>query len=116
KRKLNFQSSKISHISLTQNYHPYRLDYVTPRFLRNLLFLSLLFLQKKFQFYRTPVLCLYSVKDQIVSYQHGIFLRDHVFSSVKNLKLYQETYHNLFHDIEKERVLQDIYQWLEQQK
>lgn len=72
-------------------------------------------MQKNFQFYRTTVLCLYIAKDQIVLYQHGIFLIDRIFSLVKNLKLFQETYHNLFHDIEKETFLQYILQSLEQQ-
>ncbi|MDV3167164.1 MAG: alpha/beta fold hydrolase [Vigna little leaf phytoplasma] len=116
KIKLNFNSKKIIHNSLKQNYFPYRLDYVTPRFLRNLLFLSISFLQKKIKSYVTPILCLYGLQDKIVRYDNGSYLIKNILSKDKNLILYQKSYHNLFHDIEKDKILIDIYLWLEQRK
>ncbi|MDO8057269.1 alpha/beta fold hydrolase [Candidatus Phytoplasma gossypii] len=112
RKKLNFKSSKISHIPLDIDYQPYRLESVSYRLLRNLLVLSMRYLKKNFSSYVTSVLLLYSIKDQIIPYQNGIYLLDSIQSNDKQLKLYQETYHNLFHDIEKFQICNDILVWL----
>ncbi|MFW8664442.1 serine aminopeptidase domain-containing protein, partial [Candidatus Phytoplasma citri] len=77
-----------------------------------LLVLSMRYLKKNFSSYVTSVLLLYSIKDQIISYKNGIYLLDSIQSNDKQLKLYQETYHNLFHDIEKFQICNDILVWL----
>ncbi|MDV3165026.1 MAG: alpha/beta hydrolase, partial [Candidatus Phytoplasma australasiaticum] len=69
-------------------------------------------LNKNFSSYLTPVLLLYGIQDKIISYKNGIHLLDSIKSKDKNLKLYHETYHNLFHDIEKSKICNDIILWL----
>ncbi|EMR14436.1 MAG: alpha/beta fold hydrolase [Sweet potato little leaf phytoplasma] len=112
RKKLNFNSSKIAHFPLGKGYHPYRLESVSYRLLRNLLVLSMRYLNKNFSSYLTPVLLLYGTQDKIISYKNGIHLLDSIKSKDKNLKLYHETYHNLFHDIEKSKICNDIILWL----
>ncbi|MDV3158213.1 MAG: alpha/beta hydrolase, partial [Pigeon pea little leaf phytoplasma] len=58
------------------------------------------------------VLLLYGIKDKVVSYQNGIYFLDSIHSKDKQLKLYHETYHNLFHDIEKFQICHDVLVWL----
>ncbi|MDO7983619.1 MAG: alpha/beta fold hydrolase [Pigeon pea little leaf phytoplasma] len=112
RKKLNFSSSKISHIPLDIEYCPYRLESVSYRLLRNLLVLSMRYLKKNFSSYLTSVLLLYGIKDKVVSYQNGIYFLDSIHSKDKQLKLYHETYHNLFHDIEKFQICHDVLVWL----
>ncbi|KAB8121772.1 MAG: alpha/beta fold hydrolase [Candidatus Phytoplasma cynodontis] len=113
KKKLNFSSPYISHIPLNQGYYPYRLDYVAIRLLRNLLLLNLMYLKKNISAYFTNVLFLYSIKDKIVPYGNieDFFIK--ISSKDKTLFSYTESYHNLFHDIEKEKALEDVLLWLE---
>ncbi|WBL31448.1 alpha/beta fold hydrolase [Candidatus Phytoplasma sacchari] len=113
-KKLNFYSPNISSILLKEDYFPYHLDFVTPRLLRNLLFLNLIYIQKKINFYSTAVLFLYSVQDKIVSHKNIDIFFDQIVSKDKKLCSYLKSYHNLFHDIEKEKVLKDIFLWLEE--
>ncbi|KXT29175.1 alpha/beta hydrolase fold family protein [Candidatus Phytoplasma oryzae] len=113
KKKLNFNSSKITYIPIKKGFYPYRLDFVTPRLLRNLLFLSLIYLEKKINFYLTTVLFLYSLKDEIVFSENINVFFDKIMSKDKSLYFYEKSYHNLFHDIEKDKIFQDIFLWLE---
>lgn len=113
KKKLNFNSFKIVNSFVRYPKNPYRLEYVTSRLLRNLLFLSLRYLKQKLYLYKVPVLFLYGLEDQIVSYRNGIYLFNNVLSKDKKIKIYNKTYHNLFHDIESEKILNNIIEWLD---
>ncbi|MBP3059378.1 alpha/beta fold hydrolase [Texas Phoenix palm phytoplasma] len=112
KKKLKFYDN-ISNNLFFQEYYPYRLNFVTYRLLRNILFLSLEYLNKNFFSYLTPVLFLYSYKDSVVSFLDGKFIYEKIFSKDKKLKLYQESQHNLIHNIEYKIVFNDILNWLE---
>ncbi|MDO8168228.1 alpha/beta fold hydrolase [Candidatus Phytoplasma melaleucae] len=112
KKRVNFSSGKIAHFPLDDGYYPYRLEYVSYRLLRNLLILSINYLKKRFFLYKTPILFVYSITDPIVSYKDGILISNNVFSQDKTLILYKNSYHNLFHDIELQKVLQDTLTWL----
>ncbi|MFB5029655.1 MAG: Monoacylglycerol lipase [Candidatus Phytoplasma pruni] len=113
-RKLNFLSNKIAHTPIYKGYFPYHLEYVTPRLMRNLLVLSPQYLQKRLSFYVGSVLFLYSIQDKIISFKNGSFLFEKVPSKDKKLILYQESYHNLFHDIEAAKAFEDTVLWLDQ--
>jgi alpha-beta hydrolase superfamily lysophospholipase len=115
-KNLNFSSQNISHFDLNKDYNPYRLNYVTPRLLRNLLVLSPKFLKKKINCYLTPILILNSLKDKIAPYKDTDIFFNQIISKDKSLYFYKESYHNLFHDIEKKKVLKDIFLWLEKRK
>jgi alpha-beta hydrolase superfamily lysophospholipase len=112
--KLNFLSNKIAHMKIYDGYFPYHLEYVTPRLMRNLLVLSPQYLQKRLSLYLGSVLFLYSIQDKIISFKNGSFLFSKVPSKDKKLILYQESYHNLFHDIEAIKVFEDTVLWLDQ--
>ncbi|WCA22502.1 alpha/beta hydrolase [Candidatus Phytoplasma oryzae] len=113
KKKINFSSKNICSIPLEEGYYPYRLNFVTLRLLRNLLFLNLIYLQNKIHLYSANVLFLYSIQDKIVSHKNIDYFFNKIMSKDKTLYFYQKSFHNLFHDIEKEKVLEDIFIWLE---
>ncbi|MES1200299.1 MAG: lysophospholipase [Pseudomonadota bacterium] len=60
-----------------------------------------------------PVLILHGKMDKATKYQGSQFFFDTAGSKDKTLKLYDQGYHDLLNDTEKETVMGDIKTWLE---
>lgn len=62
---------------------------------------------------RTPVLVLHGAADRIADPEGSRRLFERLASSDKRLEIYPDGFHELLHDVEAERVTQDVARWLE---
>ncbi|HKP67803.1 MAG TPA: lysophospholipase [Pyrinomonadaceae bacterium] len=62
--------------------------------------------------FTTPVFIIHGTEDKATRYQGSQYFYDHAGSSDKTLKLYEGHYHDLLNDIDKEIVMKDILEWL----
>ncbi|WP_162140086.1 alpha/beta fold hydrolase [Haploplasma axanthum] len=69
-------------------------------------------LKKNFKNYRVPLLVIHSKKDPIVSYDNSQNTYNKAATKDKEIILYENSYHNLFNDIEKDLILNDILNWV----
>jgi len=60
-----------------------------------------------------PLLILHGTADRLADPEGSKRLYAHASSNDKTVKLYEGFYHEILNDPEKERVLNDIVQWLE---
>jgi len=69
-------------------------------------------LKREFQFITLPVLILHGTLDKAAKSSGSQFFYDTAASTDKTLKLYDGHFHDLLHDVGKERVMADIQDWL----
>jgi acylglycerol lipase len=69
-------------------------------------------LKKDFSLITLPVLILHGTKDNAAKYGGSQFFYDHVGASDKTIKLYEGHYHDLLNDVDKEKVMTDIENWV----
>ena len=69
-------------------------------------------LKKEFLLITLPVLILHGTNDKATKYSGSQFFYDHAGASDKTLKLYEGHYHDLLNDVDKEKVMADIQEWV----
>ncbi|MBS1599820.1 MAG: lysophospholipase [Bacteroidetes bacterium] len=69
-------------------------------------------LKKEFSLITLPVLILHGTSDKATKYGGSQFFYDHAGASDKTIKLYEGHYHDLLNDMEKEKVMADIQEWV----
>jgi alpha-beta hydrolase superfamily lysophospholipase len=69
-------------------------------------------LKKDFALITLPVLILHGTNDKAAKYSGSQFFYDHAGASDKTIKLYEGHYHDLLNDVDKEKVMADIVEWL----
>ena len=69
-------------------------------------------LKKEFPLITIPVLILHGTKDNATKYSGSQFFYDNAGASDKTFKLYEGHYHDLLNDIDKEKVMADIQEWV----
>jgi len=69
-------------------------------------------LKKEFSLIKLPVLILHGTKDKATKFSGSQFFYDNAGATDKTLKLYEEHYHDLLNDTDKEQVMADIQQWV----
>lgn len=62
--------------------------------------------------FTTPVFIIHGTADKATRYQGSQYFYDHAGSTDKTLKLYEGHYHDLLNDVDKEIVMKDILEWL----
>ncbi|MEJ6593990.1 lysophospholipase [Parasphingorhabdus sp.] len=62
-----------------------------------------------------PLLLLHGGKDSLAAAEGSMFLESHISSSVKTLTIYPELFHEIFNEPEKDKVLNDMTDWLDKQ-
>ena len=60
-----------------------------------------------------PLLMLHGGKDSLAAADGSRFLDAHVSSPDKMLKIYPELFHEIFNEPEKDKVLNDMTDWLD---
>tara|TARA_R110001599_G_scaffold42137_4_gene127095 strand:+ start:27810 stop:28673 length:864 start_codon:yes stop_codon:yes gene_type:complete len=60
-----------------------------------------------------PLMMLHGGKDSLAAAEGSRFLDDHVSSTTSTLKIYPELYHEIFNEPEKDQVLNDMTDWLD---
>ncbi|MDO8168260.1 alpha/beta fold hydrolase, partial [Candidatus Phytoplasma melaleucae] len=108
---------RLSRIPLGEEMKEYRIFSVTPRFLRNIMCLSIDYFQENLinnSFcYPKPILLLHGQKDSVILYENSQEMFNIIQTPDKDLKLYPESFHNLFNDLDYQEVQQDVLEWLE---
>lgn len=69
-------------------------------------------LKKEFPLITLPVLILHGTKDKATKYSGSQFFYDNAGAADKTLKLYEGHYHDLLNDLDKEKVVADIQEWI----
>ena len=69
-------------------------------------------LKKDFSLITIPVLILHGTDDHAAKYSGSQFFYDHAGATDKTIKLYEGHYHDLLNDVDKEKVMADIGEWL----
>jgi acylglycerol lipase len=69
-------------------------------------------LTENFPKFTVPVLIIHGTADKATQPRGSQYFYDHAASSDKRLKLYEGHYHDLLNDIDKEKVMADILNWL----
>ena len=69
-------------------------------------------LKKEIPLITLPVLILHGTKDNAAKFSGSQFFYDHTGASDKTLKLYEGYYHDLLNDLDKEKVMADIKEWV----
>ena len=69
-------------------------------------------LKKEIPLITLPVLILHGTKDNAAKYSGSQFFYDYAGASDKTLKLYEGHYHDLLNDIDKEKVMADVLEWV----
>lgn len=59
-----------------------------------------------------PVLLMHGTEDHLTNVEGSKMLYEKATSSDKTLKLYEGFYHELLNEVEKEKVMQDIVEWI----
>lgn len=71
-------------------------------------------LKEEFPKITLPVLILHGTEDKATKFSGSQFFYDTAGSTDKTLKLYEGHYHDLLNDIDKEIVMNDILQWIDE--
>lgn len=69
-------------------------------------------IEKNIKSYNYPCLITHGEKDKIVPKEASIYLYRRISSSDKEIKIYDDLYHEIFNENEKDKVLSDIINWL----
>jgi alpha-beta hydrolase superfamily lysophospholipase len=69
-------------------------------------------LKKEFPLITLPLLILHGTLDKVTKPSGSQLFYDTAGAADKTLKLYEGHYHDLLHDLDKERVLDDITRWI----
>ncbi len=69
-------------------------------------------LKKEFSQITLPVLILHGTADKATKYSGSEFFYNNTGASDKTLKLYEGHYHDLLNDLDKEKVIADIKEWI----
>jgi alpha-beta hydrolase superfamily lysophospholipase len=69
-------------------------------------------LKNEFSLITLPVLILHGTSDKATKYSGSQFFYDNAGSTDKTIKLYEGHYHDLLNDLDKEKVMADIQEWI----
>jgi len=111
KRWTNFADEKLSHNAHNLN-DPLNLKYFRVDLIYQTLIKGLSKLINNFNKINLPLLFLYGKKDLLVPLEKSLESHNKFGSKNKRFITYDESKHDLLHDIEKEKVLNDIVNWL----
>lgn len=112
KLQTNFHDTKlVTDGSYTKD--AYDLDYVSLNITTAVLVKGIRKLKKNYIKYITPALFLYSEQDLLVPKSNGEYILNNISSKDKELIIYEKSKHNVFNDIEKETIWNDITKWID---
>lgn len=95
---------------------PYRLRYVTVGFVYEFIYRGIAWAKDNASSYHLPVLFMHGKSDKIIPYLASVEIFEEISSEDKLLKLYENLYHELVREPEREEVWRDVLEWLEQRR
>lgn len=61
---------------------------------------------------RDPFIALHGTEDRLAEYEGSVLVHEGAASKDKTLKLYEGAYHEVFNDLDKDRFVQDVVDWI----
>ena len=113
KLKTNFDDPKLVHEN-TYVKDAYDIDYFYLKLPIETLIKGMKVLRKNYHNFETPVLLIYSKSDRLASPTYGTHFINKIMSEDKKLLIYDNSYHNIFNDIEKDKLIKDIDEWIKE--
>lgn len=92
---------------------PFDLRYSTISFLTEFLYKGISWGQQNAENYNLPCLFLHGKCDKVIPYFRSSEIYNKIKSEDKALKLYEHCYHELVHEPERDIIMSDILDWLE---
>ncbi len=112
KIKTWFEDPKLVHDN-TYLVDEFDLNYFYLKYVTETMFKGMKELIKNTPKYQTPILMFYSKKDQLSKVSYGSDFHNKISSIDKELVILEESYHNIFNDLEKETIFRKILSWLD---
>jgi acylglycerol lipase len=114
-KKTNFADDQLSRIKAVEDAYiqdPLNLKKFHYSLAGNMFVGGVRYLNKHIKNYLVPVLILHGSNDKIVPYPFSERLFGIIPAQDKKIIIYKDNYHEIFNDIEKDRVYKDVIDWL----
>jgi acylglycerol lipase len=114
-KKTNFADDQLSRIKAVEDAYiqdPLNLKKFYFSLAGNMFVSGVRYLNKNLKYYQTPVLLLHGGNDKIVPHAFSERLLQLIPMEDKKLIIYPDNYHEIFNDLDREQVFQDVIQWL----
>lgn len=108
--------AKDPNVYLESTKDPLRLKRLYLSLLGEMFIKGVKYLHKNIDKYNAPVLFLHGKDDKIVSPEFSELMFNKIYSKDKEITLYDNGYHELLNDYNKNLVMQDIIKWLDVRK
>ncbi|MDX9692124.1 MAG: alpha/beta hydrolase [Acholeplasmataceae bacterium] len=116
-KKTNFADDQLSRIKSVEEAYindPLNLKKFKFSLAGNMFVSGVRYLNKNIRNYQTPVLILHGSADKIVPVDFSKRLKEMIPHDKKELIIYQDSYHEIFNDIDRETVFEDVIRWLKE--
>lgn len=115
KMKTNFADHKLSHEGHNLN-DPLNLKYFRLSLVHQMMIKAKKVLINNYEQIDTDLLYLYGKKDLIVPFAKSKEAYEKIGSKNKQIIIYENSKHDLLHDLEKDKVIEDIINWLKEER
>ncbi|HKL61586.1 MAG TPA: lysophospholipase [Acholeplasma sp.] len=115
-KKNELSYGKLSHVKQVEDRYmsdPLVLKKFSIRLIGEMFVRGVRYLKNNLYMSRKPILLLHGKKDKIVPYQFTENVYDSLITKDKTLKLYEDDFHEILNEYDKDVVLTDIKEWLD---
>ena len=118
-KKSNFANDQLSRIKEVEELYvsdPLNLKYFHISLAGTMFVSGVRYLNKNISAYQTPVLLIHGGNDKIVPHQMSQRLFELIPANDKKIIIYENNYHEIFNDLDQEKVFKDIIKWLDERQ
>ncbi len=116
-KKTNFADDQLSRIKAVEEAYindPLNLKKFYFSLAGNMFVSGVRYLNKNIKYQQTPILILHGSADKIVPAEFSQRLMDLIPHDQKELIIYKDNYHEIFNDLDRETVFNDVVRWLKE--
>jgi alpha-beta hydrolase superfamily lysophospholipase len=116
-KKTNFADDQLSRIKAVEEAYindPLNLKKFYFSLAGNMFVSGVRYLNKNIKNQQTPILILHGSADKIVPVEFSKRLVELIPHNQKSLIIYQDSYHEIFNDLDREKVFNDVITWLKE--
>jgi len=116
-KKTNFADDQLSRIKAVEEAYindPLNLKKFYFSLAGNMFVSGVRYLNKNIKNQQTPILILHGSADKIVPVEFSKRLVELIPHNQKSLIIYQDSYHEIFNDLDREKVFNDVIAWLKE--
>lgn len=104
--------AKNPNIYLATKNDPLQLKYMYLSLLGEMFIKGIKYLKENIGNFKTPILYVHGTSDKIVDYRFSQNMYDSIKTKDKTIKLYEGEYHELLNDYNKDIIINDIINWI----